>query len=122
MGRPEIGHLGPSALRNCDLGPLRHAIGAWFPQAMTTTMTMTKFPETEADLLAAASGVTPDVARQRAGRLSELERTVLDWSAPFADDALPDREIARRLGMHPNEVRRARELAACKLRHPSFSG
>jgi len=103
--------------RDCDFGPLAAPVGAWSHEVMTTTMTT--IPETEADLLAAASGVTPDVARQRVGRLSELERTVLDWSAPFADDALSDREMARRLGMHPHEVRRARELAACKLRHPS---
>lgn len=85
-------------------------------------MTMTMIPETEADLLAAAAGVTPGLARERMGRLSELERSVLDWSAPYADDALPDREIARRLGLHPHHVRRVRELATSKLRHPSTSG
>ena len=84
-------------------------------------MTMTTIPETEADLLAAASGVTPEVAGGRLGRLSELEQTVLEWSAPLADDGLSDREIAHRLGMHRHEVRRIRDLAASKLRHPAFS-
>ncbi len=89
---------------------------------MTNTMAMRMIPESEADLLAAASGVTPEVAGDRVGRLSELERTVLEWSAPLADDVLSDREIAHRLGIHRNQVRRTRDLAAGKLRHPAFCG
>jgi len=82
---------------------------------------MTMIPETEADLLASAVGVTPGVARERMGRLSETERSVLDLSAPLGESALSDREVARRLGLHPGEVRRVRMLAASKLRHPSLS-
>ena len=84
--------------------------------------TLTRIPETEADLLAAASGVSPTIALERAGRLSELERAVLDWSAPLVGDVLSDREIGHRLGLRPDEVRRVRELAASKLRHPAFAG
>jgi hypothetical protein len=56
------------------------------------------------------------------GRLTETERNVLELRAPIAGEAIPDAEIARRLGLRRKDVPRIAERAAGKLEAPELGG
>lgn len=83
-------------------------------------MTTTAIPRTEHELLAQATGLAPEKVAARLAKLSETERNVIELCAPYAGATLPEREVARRLGLRRHEVRRIHELASSKLRHPAL--
>jgi hypothetical protein len=84
-------------------------------------MTLTDIPRSEADMLALATGLRAADVQRHLARLSELERSVLEWRAPIAGQSVSDREIARRLGIPRKQVQRVAEIATGKLCHPAFA-
>ena len=85
------------------------------------TVSTEEIPLTEADILVAATGLTAECIERHRGQLSELERNVLSLRAPIFGESIADREIGRRLGCRPREIRRIAAEAAAKLGHVDVS-
>lgn len=112
-------HTEIRSLRGWLLTILRHAVidatrrRHSRPEEVTWTEALFAAPAEDAAGAAAARGEQLAMARHHIARLSPQDRTILEWSF---HDALPDKDIAARLGMKAEAVKKRRQRALRAVR------